>query len=64
MFYFRRVAGLLIHPGHRNSSAIYSEQLEVLIRIQMRGLALQNSVETAIPAHVWPFKMDENCDAL
>jgi hypothetical protein len=30
----------------------------------MRGLALQNSIKTAIPAHLWPLKMDENCDAL
>jgi hypothetical protein len=30
----------------------------------MRGLALQNSIKTAILAHLWPFKMDENCGAL
>jgi hypothetical protein len=30
----------------------------------MRGPELQNSIKTAIPAHLWPFKMDENCDAL
>jgi hypothetical protein len=30
----------------------------------MRGPALQNSMKTATPAHLWPLKMDENCDAL
>ena len=30
----------------------------------MRGPALQNSVKTAILAHLWPFIVDENCDAL
>jgi hypothetical protein len=30
----------------------------------MRGPALQNSIKTAVPAHLWPFKMDENCEAL
>jgi hypothetical protein len=50
--------------GHRNSPAIYSQQLEVSIRIQMRGPVLQNSTKTAIPAHLWPFKVDGNCDAL
>jgi hypothetical protein len=30
----------------------------------MRGGTLQNSNRTAIPAHVWPFTMDENWDAL
>jgi hypothetical protein len=30
----------------------------------MRGPALKNSIKTAIPAHLWPLKMDENCDAL
>jgi hypothetical protein len=31
-------------------------------------LALQDSIKTATPVHLWPFKwpfkMDENCDAL
>ncbi len=26
--------------------------------------ALQNSKKTAIPAHLWPFKMDENCEEM
>jgi hypothetical protein len=30
----------------------------------MRGSVLQNSIKTAIPAHLWPFKVDGNCDAL
>jgi hypothetical protein len=30
----------------------------------MRGSALQNSVKTPIPAHLWPFRVDENCDIL
>jgi hypothetical protein len=30
----------------------------------MRGLALQNSLKTAIPAHLWPFTIDKNCDGL
>jgi hypothetical protein len=49
--------------GHRSSPANYSKLLEVSIRISMRGPALQNSIETAISAHLWPFKMDENCNA-
>jgi hypothetical protein len=30
----------------------------------MRGSALQNSIKKPVPAHLWPFKMDENCDTL
>jgi hypothetical protein len=30
----------------------------------MRGPALQNSIKTAIPAHLWPFKANENGAAL
>jgi rfaE bifunctional protein kinase chain/domain len=30
----------------------------------MRGPALQKSMKIALPAHLWPFKMDGNCDAL
>ncbi len=48
----------------RNFPAIYSQQLEVSIGIHMRGPMLRNSIKAAIPAHVWPFKIDENCDAL
>jgi hypothetical protein len=55
---------LKIFSGHLNFPAIYSKLLEALIRIRMRGPALQNSIKTAIPAHLWPFKMDKNCDAL
>jgi hypothetical protein len=43
---------------------MYSKQLEVSIMTHMRGPALQNSVKTAILAHLWPFIVDENCDAL
>jgi hypothetical protein len=48
----------------RNSPASYSKLLEASIRIQMRGPVLQNSIKTPIPAHLWPFKVEENCDAL
>jgi hypothetical protein len=30
----------------------------------MRGPALSNLIKTTIPAHLWSFKMDKNCDAL
>jgi non-canonical purine NTP pyrophosphatase (RdgB/HAM1 family) len=30
----------------------------------MRWSALQNSIKTPIPAHLWHFKVGENCDAL
>jgi hypothetical protein len=61
---FSAIYPITPNTGHRNSPAIYSKLLEVSIRIQMRGPTLQNSIKTAIPAHLWPFKMDENCQAL
>jgi hypothetical protein len=30
----------------------------------MRGPTLYNSIKTAIPGRLWPFKLDENCDVL
>ncbi len=50
--------------GHRNSPAIYLEELAFLTGIKMRGQLSINSLNTVGTAHFWPHLRRENCEAL